>query len=122
MIASPHLKRLVKIALELTKSAGFPENLCRTTLELAANFNNMSVFGQMSMKLATTHKKPADYQLMQAHATFMQSKEAGAMPQLVDMAAMFAAKYLKDGHMESTMQEHRTETGEVVKVPPQYFV
>lgn len=44
------------------------------------------------------------------------------MPQLVDMAAMFASKFLKDGHMESTMLEHKTEKGEIVKVPPQYFV
>ena len=74
------------------------------------------------MKLATVHKKPGEYQLMQAHATYMQSKGENAMPQLNDMAGMFTAKYLKDGHMEKFMQSHVTESGESIQVPPQYFV
>ena len=53
------------------------------------------------MKLATTHKKAAEFQLIQAHATYMQSRGENAMPQLNDMAAMFTAKYLKDGHMQN---------------------
>ena len=76
------------------------------------------MFGQMAAKLATTHKKPREYALCQAHAIYMQSMDANAMPQLIDMAEMFAAKYLKDGHMEGLMQDHKTESGETVKVPP----
>jgi hypothetical protein len=64
MILSPLYRRLMEITAELTKSSGFPEELCRTTLELAINVNNFSILGQMAMKLATTHKKAAEYQLV----------------------------------------------------------
>ena len=45
MILSPLYKRLMQITGELTKSCGFPEELCKVTLELAINVNNFSVFG-----------------------------------------------------------------------------
>ena len=70
----------MQITADLTKSCGFPEDLCKVTLELAINVNNFSVFGQMAMKLATTHKKAAEFQLIQAHATYMQSRGDNAMP------------------------------------------
>ena len=52
----------------------------------------------------------------------MQSKDENAMPQLIDMSQMFANKYLNDGHLEGSMQNHTTESGETIKVPPQFFV
>lgn len=77
----------------------------------------------MAAKLASAHKKPREYALSQAHAIYMQSKDPNAMPQLIDMAEMFAAKYLKDGHMEGLMQDYtNAETGETTKLPPQFFV
>ena len=76
----------------------------------------------MAAKLASAHKKPREYALSQAHAIYMQSKDPNAMPQLIDMAEMFAAKSMSWG-MEGLMQDYtNSETGETTKLPPQFFV
>jgi len=106
----------------LAKSCNQPEQLCHLAMQLAIHVNGYSIFGQMSNKMSTSHKQPAGHALNQVHAIYMQSLDEKAMPQLADMAEMFANKYLKDGHLESSMQEDTTTDGEVKKVPPQFFV
>lgn len=76
----------------------------------------------MANKLSLTHKQAKDFALCQVHAIYMQSMDESAMPQLIDMSHMFATKYLNDGYLEGSMQDHTTSSGETIKVPPQFFV
>ena len=65
---------------------------------LSLVINDFKVFGTASSKLSGAFKKPKQFLLCQAEALYLQSKQEGANPQIIEMADLFASKYLKDVH------------------------
>lgn len=63
--------------------------------------NNYQAFGQMASKLGGMFQRPKEFGLNSVEAFYLQARN-GAPASMLDMAEMFAAKYQKDGHLDST--------------------
>mmetsp|Transcript_8641 Transcript_8641/g.14631 ORF Transcript_8641/g.14631 Transcript_8641/m.14631 type:complete len:105 (+) Transcript_8641:348-662(+) len=82
------------------------EQLTALVHHLALHTNNYQQFGALATKMAMTYKKGREYSLNQVEALYLQVKHGkNTMPQLLDMAEMFALKYEKDGHLKSQAQQ-----------------
>jgi hypothetical protein len=77
------------------------EELTTLVHNTALFVNNYQAFGQMASKLAGMYQRPLEFGLNSVEAFYLQAKN-GAPPSMLDMAEMFAAKFQKDGHLDST--------------------
>ena len=67
--------------------------------DISLHVNKYQPFGTAASKMANAYKKTS-YTLNSVESFYLQVHHSGSQASLLDMAAMFAQKYEKDGHLK----------------------
>lgn len=97
--SNTYIKEYLKALITLTASIQ-SEDLTEIVHDLSLRVKEYQIFGQMASKMGGQYKKAKEFNLNSIEAFYLQAKQPGGMASLLDMAEMFAAKYVKDGHIE----------------------